>query len=105
MGGYIGLTCSLELGVAFWTRWKLFGSVANLIGPRGKSVSKGQVMFETATVLHDTTLCLLRVLRRRVHSRSNPNMLSRAGQFPGEHKSNEGTEKFELGHAGSIRTG
>ena len=58
MSGYIGLTCSLELGVAFWPRWKLFGSFADLLGPRGESVSKGQVLLETATVLHDTTLVL-----------------------------------------------
>jgi len=36
-----------------------------------------------------------------VHSQSNPNMLSRADLFPSEHNSNEDTEKFELGHAGS----
>ena len=65
MGRYIGLTCSLELSVAFWTRWKLFGSVANLVGPRGESISKGHVLLEAATVRHDTTSCLLRVLRRR----------------------------------------
>ena len=58
MGRYIGLTCSLELSVAFRTRWKLFGSFANLIGPRDESVSKGHVLLETATVLHDTTLVL-----------------------------------------------
>ena len=39
--GYVGLTCSLELGVPLWTRWEVFGSFANLIGPRGNSVSKG----------------------------------------------------------------
>ena len=87
MSRYVGLTCSLDLGVAFWTGWKLFGSVANLVGPRDESVSKGKVLFETATVLHDTTSCLLRVLRRRVHSHSNPNMLSRADLFPSEHNS------------------
>lgn len=68
MGSDIGLTCSLELGFAFWTRWKLFGLFANLIGPRGESVSKGYVLLEAASVLHDKTSDLLRVLRRRVHS-------------------------------------
>jgi len=35
MSRYIGLTRSLELSFAFWTRWKLFGLFANLFGPRG----------------------------------------------------------------------
>ena len=55
MGRYIGLTCSLELSVAFWTRWKLFGLFANLIGPRGQPVTKGLSLFETTATLHDTT--------------------------------------------------
>ncbi len=54
MGRYVGLTCSFELGLALWTRWKLFGLCANLIGPRGELVSKGYVLFE-ATTLHDIT--------------------------------------------------
>src|SRR5581483_732824 len=51
---YVGLTCSLELGFAFWTRRKLFCLFANLIGPRSKSVLKGYILFEPPT-LHDTT--------------------------------------------------
>ena len=54
MGRCIGLTRSLELGFSLRTRWKLFGLCANLIGPRGESVSKGYVLFE-ATTLHDIT--------------------------------------------------
>ena len=69
MSGYIGLTCSLELGVAFWTKWKLFGFFADLIGPRGKSVSKGQVLFETATVLHATPRAYYGSYAAGVHSR------------------------------------
>ena len=54
MGRYIGLTCSLELGIAFRTRWKLFCLFADLSGPGGESISKGYVLFE-ATTLHDIT--------------------------------------------------
>jgi hypothetical protein len=48
MGCYVGLTCSLEHAVALWTGRKLFGLFANLIGPRGESVSKGYALLEAA---------------------------------------------------------
>jgi hypothetical protein len=84
MGSDIGLTCSLELGFAFWTRWKLLGLFANLSGPRGESVSKGYILLEAASVLHDTTSYLLRVLTVGFIHISNPNMPLPRDLFPSE---------------------
>jgi hypothetical protein len=40
MRGYIGLTQSLEQGVALWTGRQSLGLLADLLGPRGQPIAE-----------------------------------------------------------------